>query len=61
MAEREYLAGVPQPTEAERKWAIKIAKVIVAMVRKHEGSKSEIETQVARELYCSIANLRGGN
>jgi hypothetical protein len=57
----ENLDGAPQPTSHERTWAIEIAKLIVEMVQKHEGSQEEIESQVARELYCSLANMRDGN
>jgi hypothetical protein len=37
--EREYLGGVPQPTSHERARAADIAKLIVEMVQKHEGSQ----------------------
>lgn len=59
--DRSFEYGMPQPTEREREWAIKIAKIIVRMVREHKGSKSEIESQIARELYCSVAILNAGN
>ena len=59
MAEREYLGGTPQPTAQEREWAKRLAPVLVEMVRKHAGSREEIEAQVARELYCAAAMMRG--
>lgn len=59
--ERSFEYGMPQPTKREREWASKFAKVIVRMVREHKGSKSELERQVARELYCSVAMLNAGN
>ena len=61
MVEREYLGGMPQPTAGEREWAIRLAPILVEMVRKHSGSRDEIEAQIARELYCSIAVMRGSN
>jgi hypothetical protein len=61
MVEREYVGGTPQPTTEEREWAIRLAPILVEMVRKHSGSRDEIEAQIARELYCSIAMMRGGN
>lgn len=61
MAEREYLGGTPQPTTQEREWARRLAPILVEMVRKHSGPHDEIEAQIARELYCSIAMMRGGN
>jgi hypothetical protein len=61
MVEREYLSGTPQPTTEEREWAIRLAPILVEMVRKHSGSRDEIEAQIARELYCSIAMMRGSN
>jgi hypothetical protein len=59
--EREYLGGIPQPTTQEREWAIRLAPILVEMVRKHSGSSHEIEAQIARELYCSVAMFRGDN
>jgi hypothetical protein len=61
MAEREYLGGLPQPTPREREWAKTLAPILVAMVRKHSGPRDEIEAQIARELYCSIAMFLGRN
>jgi hypothetical protein len=61
MAEREYLVGAPQPTTQEREWAKRLAPILVEMVRKHSGSRDEIEAQIARELYCSVAAMWGGN
>ena len=61
MAEREYIGGMPQPTKEEREWAIRLAPILVEMVRKHSGSQDEFEAQIARELYCSIAMMQGGN
>lgn len=62
---REYLAGVTQPTGRERAWADAMARLRVAMIRKHqgriEGDADQLEGQVARELRCSIANLNEGN
>jgi hypothetical protein len=40
---------------------IRLAPILVEMVRKHSGSRDEIEAQIARELYCSIAVMRGSN
>jgi hypothetical protein len=61
MAEREYLGGLAQPTNQEREWAKRLAPILVDMVRKHSGSREEIEAQISRELYCSVAMLRGAN
>jgi hypothetical protein len=62
MAERrEYLGGTPQLTTQEREWANRLAPILVEMVRKHSGSPDEIEAQIARELYCSVATMRGGS
>jgi hypothetical protein len=61
MVEREYLGGTPQPTKQEREWAIRLAPILVEMVRKHSGSSDELEAQIARELYCSIAMMQGSN
>ena len=61
MTERECLAGIPQPTVQEREWARRLAPILVEMVRKHSGSRDEIESQIARELYCSVAMMRGGS
>jgi hypothetical protein len=59
MAEREYLSGTPQPTAQEREWAKRFAPVLVEMVRKHTGSREEIEAQVGRALCCSAAMMWG--
>lgn len=59
MAEREYLGGTPQPTAQEREWAKALAPILVEMVRKHSGSREEIEAHIARELYCAAAMMRG--
>jgi hypothetical protein len=61
MAERDNLAGVPQPTSQERKWAKRLAPILIEMVRKHSGPHDEIEAQIARELSCSVAMMRGGS
>jgi hypothetical protein len=61
MTEREYLGGTPQPNMQEREWAKRLAPILIEMVRKHSGSRDEIEAQIARELYCSVAAMRGGN
>lgn len=61
MVEREYLGGTQQPNKQEREWAIGLAPILVEMVRKHSGSHDEPEAQIARELYCSIATMQGGN
>jgi hypothetical protein len=61
MADREYLGGLPQPTMQEREWAKRLAPILVEMVRKHSGPIDEIEAQIARELYCSVAMIRGSN
>jgi hypothetical protein len=58
---REYLGGTPQPTKEEREWANRLALVLVEMVHKHTGSRDEIAAQIARELYCSVATMRGGS
>lgn len=59
--EREYLGGMPQPTSRERDWAAELAPIIVRMVHGYKGDRQEIESQVARELYCSVAMLNAGN
>jgi hypothetical protein len=61
MPEREYLGGIPQPTTQEREWAKRLAPILVDMMLKHSGSRDEIEGQIARELYCSVAMMRGTN
>jgi hypothetical protein len=47
------------PTAQEREWAKRLAPILIEAVRKHTGSQDEIEAQVARDLYCSIAMMRG--
>jgi len=59
MAEREYLSGTPQPTAQERDWAKGLAPILVDMVCKHDGSREEIEAQIARALCCAVAMMRG--
>jgi hypothetical protein len=61
MAGREYFGGLPQPTQQERECVIRLAPLLVEMVRKHSGSRGEIESQIAPELYCSVAMMRGDN
>lgn len=61
MPEREYLAGTAQPTAQERDWAKRLAPILVEMVSKHSGPREEIEAQIARELYCSVATMRSSN
>jgi len=58
MTDREYLGGTPQPTTQEREWAKGLAPILVEMVRKHTGSREEIDAQIARELYCAVAMMR---
>jgi hypothetical protein len=61
MPEREYLGGIAQPTTQERDWAKRHAPILVEMVSKHAGPREEIEAQIARELYCAVAMMRGSN
>ncbi|HEX4408997.1 MAG TPA: hypothetical protein VH206_09505 [Xanthobacteraceae bacterium] len=65
MNEREYLGGMPQPTERERYWANNMAKLIVDMIRKRQGGikddADELEGQIALELRCSIGNFSAGS
>ena len=64
--EHWLLAAISSPRHGEtardrtqREWAVRLAPILVEMVRKHTGSRDEIDAQIARELYCSIAVMRG--
>jgi|HubBroStandDraft_1064217.scaffolds.fasta_scaffold1347504_1 hypothetical protein len=62
---REYFGGVPQPTDRERQWANSLAKIVIGMIRGHQGeirgNVDEFEGQVPRELCSSLANFLDGN